>query len=180
MVKSLVQGIRDGNNLQHVVEIAQKKAVELRSKTSAMLVQSGATLVINNGGVMGDNYTNTGVAGAVGPNANVRGNVFIQEAKAALSEIELKAQDAEVLINLSETLAAQKLSDIALQERLVGAQHLAAIAQAAETGMSAEEPVAGWRQWLNSLGDRAVPVLNAIASLTTIATPIAKLLGLPI
>ena len=145
-----------------------------------MLVQSGATLVINNGGVMGDNYTNTGVAGAVGPNANVQGNTFVQEAKAVLSEIELKVQDADVFISLSEALAAQQHTDLALQERLAGAQHLASIAEATKNGSSAEVPVAGWREWLNSLGDRAVPALNTIASITTIATPIAKLLGLPV
>lgn len=129
---------------------------------------------------MGNTYKNKGVVGAMGDNAVASDNVFLQDARRALSEVDVTAVDGALIAKLAEALAAQKTEHLQLKERMDGAKQLAAIAQAAESGDALEEPLVGWRKWLKGLGDRAQPVLSVLANVTTVGAPIAKLLGLPV
>ena len=177
----VVQAIRNDKGLRPVSECGESKADEIRGKKGkALLVESGATLIINKGGVMGDTNINKGVAGAVGSNNVVTDNVLIQEARSAVAEAGLSPVDAALITSLAEHLAAQQIETLTLKERLEGAQHLAALASATESSEPQEQPVAGWRQWLGTLGERKQVVLSTLAHLTTIAVPVAKLLGLPV
>ena len=85
-----------------------------------------------------------------------------------------------VIEKLAQTLASQQIEGIELTERLGGAAHLAALADATKSGRPQDEPLAGWTSWKDGLGARAQSVLTLLANVVTIAAPIAKLLGLPI
>lgn len=181
VVKAVVQAIRDGCVLSDVVRRGAGYGSELRELTGhGVVVQSGAALLINNGGVMGDIYKNKGVVGAMGPNAVAYDNVFLQDARKALSDITLTTEDAAVVARLAETLASQRVEGLELTERIEGARHLATLANAAKECRTQEEELAGWKRWMSSLGARAQNVLSVLANVATITSPIAKLLGLPV
>ncbi len=181
VVKTVVQAIRDGYSLIDVVRHGAMHVSELqRTIDRGIVVQSGAALLINNGGVMGDVYKNEGVVGAMGPNAVARDNVFLQDARKILSEITLTSKDAAVITQLAEALASRQVEGLELTERIEGARHLAALADAAKEGRPQEESLAGWKRWISSLGGRAQSVLAVLANVATIASPIARLLGLPL
>ena len=181
VVKTVVQAIRDGCSLSDVVQHGAMHVLELqRTIDRGIVVQSGAALLINNGGVMRDVYKNEGVVGAIGPNAVARDNVFLQDARKILSEITLTSKDAAVITQLAEALASRQVEGLELTERIEGARHLAALADAAKEGRPQEESLAGWKRWISSLGGRAQNVLAVLANVATIANPIAKLLGLPL
>jgi negative regulator of sigma E activity len=144
------------------------------------MVASGASLIINNGGVMGNIYDNKGVAGAMGDNAVAHDNIFLQDARKVLSEVTLTPADASVVAKLAEALAAEQIEGISLTVRLEGAKHLAALAESAKAGAVLDESLAGWRKWMSNLGERAGAVLSVLANVVTIANPVARLLGLPL
>jgi len=180
VMKTIVQGIRDGCTLRTIAERGAASAVEFRAKAErGVVVQSGASLLIYNGGVMGDIYRNEGgVVGAMGPGAVVHDNVFHQDARKLLSTVTLSAQDAPAITKLAEAIAGRQVEGVSLAERMDGARHLASLAEAAQAGTEQAESVAGWRQWLASLGERSQKVLAVVADVTTLAAPVAKLLGL--
>jgi hypothetical protein len=181
VVQAVVQAIREGCSLGNVSERGTNRAEELRAASSgALIVQSGASLVINNGGVMGNVYKNKGVVGAMGENPIVHDNVFLLDARKLLSDITLTEEEASVINQLAEALASQQIKGLALPERLEGARHLAVLAQAAKEGNSLDEPLAGWRKWMSSLSEGPGQVLSVLANVATIAGPVAKLLGLPL
>ena len=182
VVKAVVQGIQDGRPLGEVAERGSTRAFALiRSPGHGVVVQSGATLLINNGAVMGDIYKNErGIVGAMGPGAVAHENVFLQDARTQLSETTLTKEHVAVIERLAEALASRQIEGLTLTERMDGARQLAALAAAAQDGHSQEEPVAGWNKWLKTLGFRAEKVISLLANVTTIASPIGKLLGLPL
>ena len=104
LMKTVVQGIRDGCTLRAIAERGEAHAAELRNEPErSVVVQSGATLLINNGGVVGDTYKNEGgVVGAMGAGAVAHDNVFLQDARKVLSEITISAQDAAVITQLAD------------------------------------------------------------------------------
>ena len=181
VVQTVVQAIRDGCILKDVVARGADKATALReSQLQAVMVASGASLIINNGGVMGNVYENKGVAGAMGDNAVAHDNVFLQDARSVLSEITLTPEETSLVAKLAEALAAKQIEGVSLTARLEGAKHLAELAESAKAGEVLDEPLARWRKWMSSLGERAGGVLPVLANMVTIASPVAKLLGLPL
>lgn len=181
VVQAVVQAIRDGCALNDVAARGADKATVLReSNREGVLVASGASLIINNGGVMGDIYDNKGVVGAMGANAVAHDNVFLQDARKVLSEVTLTAADASIVVKLAEALATKQIEGISLTARLEGAKYLAALAESANAGQVLDEPLAGWKKWMSNLGERAGTVLSVLANVVTIASPVAKLLGLPL
>jgi hypothetical protein len=181
VVQTVVQAIRDGCVLKEVAARGASKATVLReSQREAVTVASGALLIINNGGVMGNNYENKGVAGAMGDYAVAHDNVFIQDARKVLSEVTLTPEDASTFADLARALVAKQIDGIDYAVQLEGATHLATLAESAEAGRVLDEPVAGWRKWISNLGKRSGDVLSVLADAATIASPVAKLLGLPL
>ena len=182
VVKAVVQAICNDASLAEATRRGAERSRELRKAGKpGIVVQTGASLVINNGGVVGKRYENIGgVVGAMGDRNVVHDNVFLQDAKKVLSEITLSADDGAMIAKLAEGLATAQLEQLQLTERMEGARQLAAVAEAATKGRQPAKPVAEWRMWLKGLGDRAEPVLSMLANVAAVATPIAKLLGLPV
>ena len=129
---------------------------------------------------MGNIYENKGVVGAMGDNPVAHDNVFLQDARKVLSEVTLTAADASIVATLAEALAAKQIEGISLTARLEGAKYLASLAESAKAGQVLDEPLAGWKKWMSNLGERASDVLSVLANVVTIASPVAKLLGLPL
>lgn len=181
VIQTVVQAIRDGCALKDVAAKGTDKATALReSQRKAVMVASGASLIINNGGIMGNIYDNKGVVGAMGDNAVAHDNVFIQDARKILSDVTLSPADALVVEKLAEALAAKQIEGISLTARLEGAKHLAAISESANAGQIIDESLAGWKKWTSNLGEQAGAVLSILANVVTVATPVGKLLGLPL
>jgi len=181
VAKAVVQAIRDGCDLSAVAERGISTASQFQATTGrGVVVEGGATLIINNGGVMGDTYKNEGVVGAMGPNAVVRDSVFVQDARLALSDRSLTPKDADAVLRLSEELASLNHKELGISERLDGAKRLAELAEAAKEGTPQVAPLAAWKKWVCDLGPRAQKVLSVLADAVTVAIPIAKLLGLSV
>lgn len=181
VVQTVVQAIRDGCALKNVAARGTEKATALReSQRQAVIVASGASLIINNGGVMGNVYENKGVAGAMGDNAVAHDNVFLQDARRDLSDVTLTPTDASLVAKLAEALSAKQIEGLSLTARLEGAKHLAALSESAIAGEVLDQPLAGWRKWMSNHGEQAGAVLSVLANVVSIASPVAKLLGLPL
>jgi hypothetical protein len=181
VVKAVVQAISDKCVLDDVTCRGVTRAEELRNlQGHAVVVQSGATLIINNGGVMGDVYDNKGVVGAMGRKAVAHDNVFLQEAREALAHVALTSESAAVVAELAEALVASDIPGLRLAQRKKGARYLAALADAAKKGSAQEKPLAGWKKWLSSTGKAAQQVLSVMADAAIVAPPLARLLGLPV
>lgn len=180
VVKTVVQAIRDECTLNDVRARGTAKASELQhANRQAVLVESRGPLFINNGGVMGGIYCNRGVVGAMGENPVAHDNVFVQDARKVLSEVPLTAADAPVVLELAEILASSQVQGVTLAARLEGAKHLAALAESAKAGQVLDEPLAGWKKWMSSLGERTSAVLSVLADIVTVTSPVARVLGLP-
>jgi len=181
VVQTIVQAIRDGCALNDLAARGIKRAMALQGPDQkGVLVEGVASMIINNGGVMGNIYENKGVVGAMGENPIAHNNVFLQDARKILSEVTLTAADASVVEQLAEVLASKQIEGINLTARLEGAKHLAALAEGVKTGQILDEPLAGWKTWISNLGERASTVLSVLANIVIVASPVARLLGLPI
>ncbi|WJY35795.1 hypothetical protein QT196_38440 [Streptomyces sp. P9-2B-2] len=183
VMKTVVQAIRDGCTLENIIERASSRTNQLsRSGEKGPTVEHHGLLVIGNGGVVTHETHNISgsTIGAVGSHAVAHDNVFFQDARSALSGSELTPSDSPAVSHLAELIASRKIEGLGLSERLEGAYHLSALADAAAQHQAQEEPLAGWKKWITTLGDRGQRVLTFLASSTTIAAPIARLLGVPV
>ena len=115
----------------------------------------------------------------MGENPVAHGNVFLQDARKVLADVTLTTADASVVAELAAVLASREIEGINLTARLEGAKYLAALAEGAQAGQVLDEPLAGWKKWMSSLGERAGAVLSVLADIVTVASPVARLLGLP-
>ena len=135
-------------------------------------------VITGDGGIVGNKYENKGQVGAMGDNAVARNNTFIQGAPSIPSDVELTPQDAAIIETLSEVLQALKTEQLQNSERILGVGYLIGIAEAAQSAQPLEAPVTGWLSWIEQLGDRAEPVLSALAQ-TPAPAPVTRLLRLP-
>lgn len=183
VMKTVVQAIRDGGTLERVTECGSSRAKQLsRGSDKGPTVEHHGLLVIGNGGVVTHETHNISgsTIGAVGSHAVAHDNVFFQDARSALSGNELAPSDSPEVSRLAELISSHEIDGLGLSERLEGAYHLAALADAAAQHQAQEEPLAGWKKWISTLGGRGQRVLTFLAGSTTIAVPIARLLGVPV
>jgi actin-like ATPase involved in cell morphogenesis len=181
VVAAMVQEIRESSELSIVVRRGAERAAELRTRNSeGLTVQSGASLVISNGGIVGSNYENRGIVGAMGDHAVAHDLVLVQDAHSALAEAGVNASDGQAIVELARQLAALHSEQVQLKECLEGATYLTAMADDLMNGISPAEHLANWKLWVKKLGNRSQIILSLLADSITLASPIAKLLGLPL
>jgi hypothetical protein len=189
VMQSVVQAIQEGGTLSDITSRGTDHASGLRqersgSRIGSLIIDGGQVRiaawgdVVMKDKVMRDKYENKGIAGAMGPGSNVHDSVFVQGAGS--SEIVITREGAVVISELATLLATHEIELVKQAERLKGAAYLAALADAATEGREQGDSLANWRTWLKDLGNRASAVIQFLANATTIAAPIAKLLGFPL
>ena len=176
VIQVVVQAIRDDCDLK---DVAKQGTVQVwNSQQNDVMPRNSVPLVINNRGVMGDIYNNVGITGTMGPNSVAHDNVFLQEARNALSDVSLIKEDACIVEELAKLLISQQIEGLDWITKIEGANHLAVIAEATIKSQDLNGPLAEWKKWLSNLGGKANVVLSILANAATIASPIAKLLGI--
>lgn len=150
-----------------VLERAKLLGIKGREHEQLDALTRGHVIYVGNGGrvVMGDQYTNTGVAGAMGPGAQVTGGTFTQNIGPA---IDIKALAAELA-----ALAAAMKAQADTPEKEVAAE---SVEKAAAAAAKSEEPRA--LAYLKSAGKFALDIATTVGS-KVLESYVKKSLGLP-
>lgn len=131
---------------------------------------------------VGDTYENKGQAGAMGPNANVHGNVFTQNVAADVAGTPVSPLDLKALDELIDQLPSRVHGALTKSAAIQAAGELMKVKEAYE-GDDHEakvKAVTSWREWLMGRGDEILKAIGTVGVVVKIAAPLAKLLGLPV
>lgn len=169
VMEEIVQAIKEECTIETISHRGEFRSIELqRKRKDEIVIQGGGSV----------NYVNNGnITGNLGPNGYFAGNIVIQNAKETQLEKMLTPNDIAVIKDIKNALMAKEIEGIEDSERIQGALYLAKIAEA-KNKENQEENLAGWKEWLGSLGECGQKALSVLANTMTITIPIATLLGI--
>jgi hypothetical protein len=169
VMKTIVQAIRDGCTLKVITERGEHCSRELKKELEdKSLAREGSIKMTHIYTFNGEIHNSI-----IGPGKNSK-NKIVNE---ILLDRMLTPEEVCMINEIKDALEDMDIEGIEEKERHTGASHLSNVAEA-KNKKDQEESLAGWKKWLDSLGERGQKALSVLANTMTIAIPIATLLGI--
>lgn len=172
VVQTVIQAIRNQYTIENIVKCGKSRSIELKNEhEDEILIREGGIKSMKKVVIQGD------VIGTVIGSGSIKDSIAIKVEKETHLEKMLTAEDIIIIKDIKDALMDKEIKGIEDSKRIEGVLYLARIVEA-KNKSDQEENLAGWKRWLDSLGERSKNVLSVLADLVTVVSPIAPLLGL--